>query len=131
MIDLPFRRSRGLLLVGARIWGPYGYRDLDLALDTGAAMTLLVPDVLDEIGYSVRDAEGITKIRSAIGEEPGYLLRATRFEALGHTLADFRLHIHDLPENAGFDGLLGLDFLDRFNYEVRSLEGRIRLEPVG
>jgi len=38
---------------------------------------------------------------------------------------DFRIHVHDLPETLGIQGLLGLSFLRRLNYEIRSAEGRI------
>jgi hypothetical protein len=31
---------------------------------------------------------------------------------------DFRIHVHDLPEETGIDGLLGLSFLKQFNYGV-------------
>lgn len=65
---------------------------------------------------------------SAIGKEPGYMLRVSRFASLGFSFADFVLHVHDLPDGIGIDGLLGLSFLRRFNYEVRSQEGRIRVE---
>lgn len=130
MIDVPFRRNRGLIVIEARITGPRGFRDVDLAVDTGAAMTLIVPDVLDDIGYNARDGDHSTMIHSAVGAEPGYLLRVARFQALGYTIPDLLLHIHDLPDNTGFDGLLGLDFLDQFNYEVRSIENRIRLERI-
>jgi len=52
-------------------------------------------------------------------------MRAMRFAALGFTTKDFRVHVHDLPEGIGIDGLLGLSFLKQFNYEIRSAEGRI------
>ena len=69
-------------------------------------------------------------IRSAIGDEQGYLMRVARFSALGFTVPDFRIHVHDLPEGYGIDGILGLSFLRQFNYEVRSTEGRLLVERV-
>jgi hypothetical protein len=98
---------------------------LSLAVDTAATHTHIVPDILDDLGYSPRDGEQLTVVRSAIGSEPGYMMRATRFAALGFTTKDFRIHVHDLPEGIGIDGLLGLSFLRQFNYEIRSAEGRI------
>jgi hypothetical protein len=41
------------------------------------------------------------------------------------------IHVHDLPVGFGIDGLLGLSFLKRFNYEIRSAEGRILIERTG
>jgi hypothetical protein len=53
-----------------------------------------------------------------------------RFESLGFAFDDFLIHVHDLPAGFGIDGLLGLSFLKRFNYEIRSREGRILVTPV-
>lgn len=58
------------------------------------------------------------------------MLRVQRFESLGFGFNDFLIHVHDLPFGIGIDGLLGLSFLKRFNYEVRSIEGRILVERV-
>ena len=44
-----------LIIVGARIWGPHGRpAPLRLVVDTGAAETMIVPEVLDELGFSAR-----------------------------------------------------------------------------
>jgi hypothetical protein len=56
------------------------------------------------------------------------MLRVQRFESLGFGFDDFLIHVHDLPTGFGIDGLLGLSFLRRFNYEIRSIEGRILVE---
>jgi len=98
---------------------------VSLAFDTAATQTHIIPDILDDIGYGPRDGEKVTSITSAIGEEPGYMMRVAKFSALGFTANDFRIHVHDLPETLGIQGLLGLSFLRQFNYEVRSVEGRI------
>jgi hypothetical protein len=50
------------------------------------------------------------------------------FASLGFGFDDFLVHVHDLPAGFGIDGLLWLSFLKRFNYEIRSVEGRIRVE---
>jgi hypothetical protein len=125
-----FDPTSDLIIVTGRIWGPYGDKPLSLAVDTAATHTHIVPDILDDLGYSPRDGEQVTVVRSAIGREPGYMMRATRFAALGFTTNDFRIHVHDLPEGIGIDGLLGLSFLKQFNYEIRSAEGRIHTTRV-
>ena len=93
-----------LIIVTARLWGPYGDKPSSLALDTAATQTHFVPEILDDLGYSPRDGEQITNVRSAIGSEPGYMMRVTRFAALGFTMKDFGIHVHDLPEGIGIDG---------------------------
>lgn len=125
-----FDTRRDLILLEGRVWGPRKdtQRLLRLVLDTGAAETVIVPEVLDELGYSPRQGEAITVMRSAVGREEGYLIRVTRFSCLGHEVSDYRVHAHDLPEGWGIEGLIGLSFLRQLNYEIRSIEGRILVE---
>jgi predicted aspartyl protease len=122
-----FDSKRDLIIVKGRVWGPHQRqrRPLRLVLDTGAAETIVIPEVLDELGYNPRQGEAITVIRSAVGREEGYLIRVARFACLGHQASDFRVHAHDLPEGWGIEGLIGLSFLRQLNYEIRSIEGRI------
>ena len=88
------------------------------------------PDVTDQLGYGAHHGEHITRVRSAVGDEQGYTLRVSRFATLGFELENFRIHVFDLAEGFGIDGLVGLSFLRRFNYEIRSAEGRILVQPT-
>jgi hypothetical protein len=127
-----FDPARPLIIVPGYVWGTRGGpHRLRLVLDTGAALSTIEPGVLDAIGYSPRQGEAITTLRSAVAEEPGYVLRVLRFSALGHELKDFRVHAHDLPDGFEIDGLLGLNFLRQFDYEIRSSEGRIFTKRAG
>jgi hypothetical protein len=119
-----------LIIVTARIWGPRGDKQLSLALDTAATQTHVIPEFLDEIGYGPQHGDRITSVTSAIGDEPGYMMPVTRLSALGFALTSFRIHVHDLPETLGIQGLLGLSFLRQFNYEIRSAEGRILADRI-
>lgn len=130
MTTTRFDRARDLIVVDAAVEGPLGPVLLALAIDTGSTETVVLPWVVDELGYSPRDGEQITRVRSAIGDEHGYTLRVDRFTALGFTRADFRVHVFDLAAGYGIDGLIGLSFLKALNYEVRSREGLVRAEPA-
>lgn len=122
------RDKQGLIIIWGTLEGPMGERDVKLILDTGAAMTLILPEVLDELGYSAREGEAISRISTA-NEAPelGYKLRVRQFQVLGVGARDFLIHAHELPDY-GVEGLLGMDFLGRFDFEVRISEQRIRLE---
>jgi len=124
------RDNQGIIIVWGRLEGPMGSREVQLALDTGAAMTLVLPGILDELGYSARDGDGITSISTANeASEQGYKLRVRHFHALGFGFHDFQIHAHELPDY-GVEGLLGMDFLEKFNFEVRMSEQQILLESV-
>lgn len=129
--ETTFDPRSDLIIVGAYVSGPRGTLPVSLALDTGSTATVIVPDTLDELGYSPRDGQAITTVTSAVGQEQGYILRLTGFEALGFTEADFPIHAFDLANRYGINGVIGLNFLDKLNYEVRSAEGRILAERIG
>ncbi len=120
-----------LIIVKAWAWGRRDRVRLSLAVDTGSAHTVITPHMLEEIGYGPRDGEEITTVRSAVGKEQGYTLHVKRFSALGFATSDYRIHVFDLPDGFGIDGLIGLSFLDDFNYEIRSAEARILVARVG
>lgn len=125
-----FSPKSDLIIVKGKLRGPLNPdgRLLRLAFDTGAAETILAPEVLDELGYNPRQGEAITVMRSAVGREHGYMIRVERFECLGYQARNFRVNAQDLPDGWNIEGLVGLSFLRQFNYEVRSAEGRIRVE---
>jgi predicted aspartyl protease len=119
-----------LIIIEALICGPRRAIPARLVVDTGAGATTLVPDMLDQIGYGPRDGQGTTSVSTAVGKEQGYIQRLSNFTALGFSVPDFRVNVFDLAERYGFDGLLGLNFLSQFNYEIRSAEGRILVEAI-
>jgi predicted aspartyl protease len=127
----PFDTGEDLILIRGRVWGPQGqHREVRLAVDTGSSETLLIPEVTDRLGYSARAGDAITVIRSAIGKEQGYTMRVARFSALGFAIPDFRVHVHDLPDGFGIDGLLGLSFLRHFDVDLRPRLGELRVGPA-
>lgn len=56
------------------------------------------------------------------------MLATARFAVLGLVANDFPVHVFDLGHESS--GLVGLNFLSLLNYEVRSAERRIFVEPV-
>lgn len=123
-----FSRKRDLIVVRAWLWSPRQDRRVWLAVDTASSETVVTPDIIDDLGYSPRDGENIMTIRAAIGKEQGWTLRVKRFSALGFVVPDYRIHVFDLATGDDINGLIGLSFLNEFNYEVRSREGRLRVE---
>jgi predicted aspartyl protease len=125
-----FDPNADLIVVIAELIGPLGAQKFRFVLDTACAETLVTPESVDRVGYSAREGDSMTAVTSALGREPGYRLRVSRFMALGHAFTDFRVNVHDLPEGVGIDGLIGLNFLRAFNHEIRSKEGRILVSPA-
>jgi predicted aspartyl protease len=125
-----FDPASDLIIVKAHIWGPGGKTPASLALDTGSAHTVIAAGLVDDLGYSPRQGEEITTVRTAVGKEHGYVMRVSRFWALGFTVSSFPVHVFDLPDGFGIDGLVGLSFLRQFNIEIRLAEGRLLVDRV-
>ncbi|TMQ05456.1 MAG: hypothetical protein E6J90_12555 [Deltaproteobacteria bacterium] len=125
-----FDPNSDLIIVKARIWGPGGKTPASLAVDTGSEHTVIAASIIDDLGYSPLQGEQIATVRTAVGSEQGYLLRISRFWALGFMVSNFRVHVFDLPDGFGIDGLVGLSFLRLFNVELRLAEGRLLVDRV-
>lgn len=125
-----FDTKRDLIFVTGLVRSVYGESvPLRFVVDTGAAMTVIVPEILDELGYSAREhGEQVAGSRGVAAYEQGYALRVQRLSCLGFDESDFLVYAQELPSGWEIDGLLGLSFLRRLNYEVRSSEGRIVAE---
>ena len=90
-------------------------------------MTTVVPSVAESIGYSSALRVGWSVTRTATAEERGYIVRSD-VSTLGFMVPDLRIVVADL--GYGIDGVLGMDFLCLFNFEIRPTERRILVEKI-
>ena len=127
--ETSFVTDGDLIIVKAFLTGPRKTAVGRFVLDTGAVYTTMTPELADLIGYSARDGIRPTRVRTAVGNEEGYLLRVAELEALGFAMPSFPVHVFDLGHE-DIDGLVGLNFLSELNYEIRSAEGRILVEKI-
>lgn len=126
--ETSFELDGDLIFVDAVVVGPSGQADVRLVLDTGAVLTTLVPRVAESIGYTSAARVARSAIRSAVANEHGYIVRLSRLSALGFTVPDVHADVADLGHD--IDGLLGMNFLSDFNFEIRPTEGRILIEKI-
>lgn len=127
--ETSFASNLGLIIVEAHVVGPRGGSTGCFVLDTGATMTTITPQIADNVGYPPRSGLRRSRVRSAIGEEEGYLASVLEFTAFKVTKRSFVLHVFDLGYDE-IDGLIGMNFLRHLNYEIRSAEGRILTEEI-
>lgn len=128
-LETTFDRDGELIIVKAFVTGPLGTSNVRLVLDTGAAMTTLTHELVEGLGYSPRDGIRRAIVRTAIGSEEGYWLPVARFDALGFPMPSFVVQVFDLGHD-DIDGLVGMNFLNLLNYDIRSAEGRILAERI-
>jgi predicted aspartyl protease len=128
-LETPFVLDGDLIIVEAIVTGPRATATGRFVVDTGAVLTTMIPELADLIGYSARDGFKQAKVHTAIGEEHGYWLRVAEFAVLGTTTPSFALQVFDLGHE-DIHGLLGMNFLSDFNFEIRPAERRILVEKI-
>ena len=94
---------------------------LRLALDTGATRTLVNVGMLVSIGYDPALATDRLQVTTGSGVEFLPHISVSKIIALGKERTSFSVLCHTLPNSAGVDGLLGLDF---FRGRVLALDFR-------
>jgi predicted aspartyl protease len=110
-VRTPFKLDAGYIGIYARFRGPGGEVDGHLALDTGAARTLVHPDLLARIGYGVSLSDQSITLITGSGTHRVAIVPIASVEALGASRTDLQVICHALPASAGVDGVLGLDFM--------------------
>lgn len=123
-----FEIDGDLIIVEAIVIGPNGKAVARLVLDTGSTLTTLVPRIAEAIGYSSVDRVARSVVRSAVAVEHGYFVRLPQLTALGCTVPNVHANVADLGHD--IDGLLGMNFLSDFNFEIRMAERKILLENI-
>lgn len=130
-----FERDRDLIVVGGAVTGPAGCVPCRMLIDTGCGITMLDPELARRAGYDVEDQAGLSSVSSPGGTSAGYFLFVERLVALGFerlhepvNVGEFEVKSHRRLDDLCADALLGLSFLDHFNYEIRSYESRILTE---
>jgi hypothetical protein len=122
-----FNAGSGLIIVRAELDGTLGTLVLRMALDTGAAGTLVSETLLTALGYSVATAKAV-RLATGSGVVGATRLPVSRFAALGHERRDFPVIAHNLPPSVHVHGLLGLDYLRGLKLSIDFQSGRITLD---
>ena len=96
-----------------------------LLLDTGSAYTMISQEILESIGCSPAVPKRTQRIITGSGYEIVPVVLVNRFHCMGSLLENFEILAHTLPFGAYVDGLLGMDFLGRFEIEIKLYSGEI------
>jgi clan AA aspartic protease (TIGR02281 family) len=117
-----------LIIVEAVVVGKNGRTtEARLVVDTGSSATTLTPKVVRRIGYSRRDAYKDATVTTAVGQERGYWIHVAELDVLGVVTPDFPITVFPLGHR-DIDGVVGMNFLRNFNFEVRPDERLIHLD---
>lgn len=124
MANFSYETISQLIIIPVTLRGKYSKLNAKFVLDTGATKTVIDHSIISALGYSARDGIGISTVSSALGKETGYRLSINAFQALGKTIKDCEIVCHDLLDQ-GAEGLVGMSFLEQFNWCIHPKEKRI------
>jgi gag-polyprotein putative aspartyl protease len=127
-ITVPVKMYRGHIFVPVSFQSGSSTAVAYLVLDTGAAQTMISKRIARDLRLFSIDSQmraGTTGIAVAdVG-----IVDVIRVGNVG--LRNMRVTIHDLPAPIGYDGLLGFDFLGRFQMSIDSDKQVLVLAPRG
>jgi predicted aspartyl protease len=125
--DFPLDPSRSIIPVKVELVGKVGSLFVDMALDTGATYTMAAPTFLAAIGCDLRAPAHKIEISTASGLILAPLVRVKALRCLGQEVKDMPILAHSLPGKSPVEGLLGLDFLKRFDVRLAFRKRRLEI----
>ena len=99
-----------------------------LLLDTGSAYTIISQEILENIGCSPAIARKRQRIITGSGYEIVPVVRLKSFHCLGKVIENFEVLAHTLPFGTYVDGLLGMDFMNKFKVEIKIYSGELLIK---
>jgi predicted aspartyl protease len=121
-----FDPSATLVLVEAVLYVPGGSANVRLTVDTGATHSLLGRTLLESLGVNLSTPSTHLRFFSATGTELVPMVDV-ELQTLGEERRRVTVAAHDLPPEAPFDGLLGLNFFRDRELCIDFRAGRIDL----
>lgn len=99
-----------------------------LVFDTGAGMTQLDVDLVENLGYSAIDAIATRRVVGAVGESvEGYVIKMAKLNVLGKVLSNIPVLVYDFENFPGIDGLLGWDVIKQLHLDMNGPAGVLKV----
>ena len=124
------RYGQNLLAVQATVGSREGgdFVRVRLLVDTGSSFTILPVQVLQNMGYDTRNPLRRQELVTGQGRIYAPVINLSWFNCVGQFIENFDVFAHDIPPNLRIDGLLGMDFLTRFQAVISVGDAEIRFE---
>ena len=124
------RYGQNLLAVQATVGSREGgdFVRVRLLVDTGSSFTILPVQVLQNLGYDTRNPLRRQELVTGQGRIYVPVINVCWFNCVGQFIENFDVFAHDIPPNLRIDGLLGMDFLTRFQAVISVGDAEIRFE---
>ncbi len=122
-------RYGNLLVVNAAVGGINDkVRKVRLLVDTGSSYTLLRSNLLESLGCDLQIPSGKIRTTTAGGIIEAPVVTVPWFGCLGQRVDNFSIVAYTLPATTFVEGLLGMDFLNRFRVIICVRKAEIRCD---
>lgn len=98
----------------------------NLLLDTGASMTIVSRRVATALALPIAGTARLSGIGGTVNTS---IIRVASVKVSDVEVSDMAVSVHDVSKSSGFEGLLGMDFLSRFQVSVDSEKKLLLLSP--
>ena len=124
VVGIPLHRSGNHFIVDAR---PARGRSIRLLIDTGASLTIFTPDVLEQRGIRYQDTGRTGVFNTANGSVEAPIVKLDSLTVGEWQVDQLEIGVLDLGSRVGVDGLLGMNFLNHFQFFIDQNESLLRL----
>jgi clan AA aspartic protease (TIGR02281 family) len=124
MGGIPLHRSGNHFIVDAR---PARGRSIRLLIDTGASLTIFTPEVLEQRGIRYQDTGRTGVFNTANGSVKAPIVKLDYLVVGDWQVDQIEIGVLDLGSRLGVDGLLGMNFLNHFQFFIDQNESLLRL----
>ena len=129
MQRIRFQPVSNLILIPIKVIGIDGksFRDIEVALDTGASTTSIPMYVASALGYNISNPESINEVVTGSGVEEAPVIEVKALTAIGQTIENIEVICLNLHPEIHAEGVLGLNFLLNFDVNISFSKGIIEL----
>jgi clan AA aspartic protease (TIGR02281 family) len=124
LVGIPLHRSGNHFIVDAR---PAHGRSIRLLIDTGASLTIFTSDVLEQRGIRYQDTGRTGVFNTANGPVQAPIYKLDSLAVGDWQVNHIEVGVLDLGSSSGVDGLLGMNFLNHFQFFIDQNNALLRL----
>lgn len=107
-----------VIILPVKLVGPKGEKWTQVIFDTGATYSMFPPSVLHAIGHDLEKPISTVKIITASSVEYVPMIKIPKIAIFGVSLTDIVVVSHLLPPTTPAQGLIGINTLNHFDYEL-------------
>ena len=103
---------------------------MNAVLDTGAVRSIIPPKIASNLGYDISEPKEMMEFSGVYGSGWSKVISVSKVEAIGESVSDMDIVLHQLGPDIIADAILGLDFLRNFDTTISYSKGIVETKPI-